>query len=88
MKNFPKTREGLVELIAEQLSKAETTYVSFCKEMEMVRSEQAQKELDYFCNNRCAIHKQHVSHQLFCLPLSCLELLKKKGKKYLSGREV
>lgn len=48
----PKTYEGLVSLIVEQLSKAETTYVSFCKEMSQP---QPQKELNYFCNNRCLV---------------------------------
>jgi len=76
---WPKTHEGLVELIIEQLSKAETTYVSFCKEMEMP---QPQKELNYFCNNRCIIHKEHVSHQLFCMPFSCLELIRQNRSPY------
>jgi len=67
---FPKTLEGLVELISEVLSKSETTYVSFCQEMDN------NNRLFVLCNN-CKIHKEHNSRQLLCLPHSCWELIRK-----------
>lgn len=69
MNTWPKTRKGLVDLIVEQLSKAETTYVPFCKEMESAqndRSPEAGRLFESFCNKSCGIHGLQ---QLLCLPL-------------------
>jgi len=39
MRTFPKTRQGLLELIAKQLSCFDTVYVSFCAELEAFQNE-------------------------------------------------
>jgi len=70
--SYPTTKEGTVKLIVDSLSKAETTYVVFCKELSEAKDA---KLLEYFCNNRCEIHRLHNSEQLLCLPISCRELL-------------
>lgn len=73
---YPKTKEGLIALIIKFLAKSETTYVSFCVEMEVAQAREDDPHLlNYFCNNRCAIHKQHSSQQLLCLPISCRKVL-------------
>ena len=43
-----RLEKGLVDLIIEQLSKAETKYVSFSKEMESAQNERALREWNYF----------------------------------------
>lgn len=74
-KCFPKNREGLIALIVDFLSRVETTYISFCKELDHSSDGEL---MNYFCDNKCEIHQKHVSHQLLCLPLSCQNFLKKR----------
>jgi hypothetical protein len=75
-KEFPKTKQGLTDLLITAIASFETTYMVFCKELE---AKGTQKEKEYFCNNRCAIHKQHNSQQLLCLPYSTQNFLKTEG---------
>ena len=72
MNNYPKTKQGVINLIIHSIKQHETSYISFCKELSETKDS---KILNYFCNNHCEIHKLHNSHLLLCLPISCLELL-------------
>lgn len=58
---FPNDRQGLLELIAASVSQVNTTYISFCSELEKAKY--------------CQIHSLHNSENLLCLPLSCRQML-------------
>jgi len=71
---YPKTRQGLIQLIISQLARTPTTYVSFCSELEKAKDD----PLDWYCNSHCQIHKLHNSHQLLCIPANSQKLLQQK----------
>lgn len=79
---FPKTKEGLLELIGKTLSENETTYVCFCAELEAFEADPVQivgesgNEMNWFCNNNCEIHRLHNAQMLLCLPLTSKNLLR------------
>jgi hypothetical protein len=64
---IPKTDENLRKTLLNLIAKAkqDSVLIMFCKELEASNN---QKELDYFCNNRCEFHKIPV--ELYCFPYS------------------
>jgi len=84
---YPKSREGMVQLIIDALCREKTTYVSFCKELDEAEKEHlpAKGVNSSFCNSQCAIHHVHNSEQLLCIPFSALKLLKEKGKQNINS---
>lgn len=76
MKELPKTREGLIQLIVNFIAKQDTTYISFCAELEAFQKNHKQGEsIDWYCNGHCKIHEHNNSHALLCLPLSFKKML-------------
>jgi len=75
-KTIPKTNEALYSELLNMVAKFcdekhPGITIVFCKEQQASTDA---KELEYFCNNRCAYHKLPV--EIVCLDYSILETLK------------